>query len=144
MHRVASTTMQHIACIGSWPHHHNCGMTKIGNMLPRVGIKPISLPFQASVLNITPPRIPDFTMRPTPTWIWLTWEVSADYYIIICIEWLPETLCRSKLWWSFLLDFLESHQYWRGEVWIGWIQPGRGFPSCWWEHRLFLCSHFLY
>ena len=39
---------------------------KMGNIVPRTGIEPItSLAFQASVLTITPLRLPDVTTRPT-------------------------------------------------------------------------------
>ena len=37
---------------------------KMGNIAPRVGIKLTSLVFQASVLIITPPRLPDDTIIP--------------------------------------------------------------------------------
>ena len=40
---------------------------KIGNIMPRVGIEPTSLAFQAIVLTITPPRLPDVAILPTPT-----------------------------------------------------------------------------
>ena len=37
------------------------GVMKMGNIVARVGIKCTSLAFQASVLTITPNRIPDVT-----------------------------------------------------------------------------------
>ena len=40
---------------------------EMGNNVPRVGDDTTSLAFQASVLNITPPRLPDVTILPTPT-----------------------------------------------------------------------------
>ena len=43
------------------------GVMKMRNMVPRVGIKPTSLAFRASVLTITPLRLPDGTTLPTHT-----------------------------------------------------------------------------
>ena len=40
---------------------------KMGNIVPRVGIKPTSLALWASVLTITPSRSHDVTTVPTPT-----------------------------------------------------------------------------
>ena len=40
---------------------------KMGNTVPSAGIEATSLAFRASVLSITPPRLPDVTMLPTPT-----------------------------------------------------------------------------
>ena len=37
------------------------GVMKMGNIVPRAGIEPISLAFQVSVLNISPPRLSDVT-----------------------------------------------------------------------------------
>ena len=42
------------------------GVMKMGNIAPRVEIKVASLAFQASVLAITSPRLPDVTTLPTP------------------------------------------------------------------------------
>ena len=42
---------------------------KIGTSAHRAGIEPMSLAFQASVLSITQPRLPDVTTVPTPTCI---------------------------------------------------------------------------
>ena len=43
------------------------GAMKIGNIVPIAGIERKSLAFRASVLTITPRRIPDVTIIPTPT-----------------------------------------------------------------------------
>ena len=61
---------------------------KMGNIVPIVGIKSTSLVFRPSVLTITPPRVPADTTLPTPTCIWLVWELSADY----CIMWVAVLL----------------------------------------------------
>ena len=39
----------------------------VGNSVPRAGIEPILLAFQASVLPITPPRLSDVSTLSTPT-----------------------------------------------------------------------------
>ena len=39
---------------------------KMGNIAPRAGIKPTCLAFWASMLTITPPRLPDVITIPTP------------------------------------------------------------------------------
>ena len=41
----------------------------MGSAMPRAGIKPTSLAFWASVLTITPPRLPDVITLPTPTYL---------------------------------------------------------------------------
>ena len=43
------------------------GVMKVGNIVPRVGIEPTSLAFQANVLIITPHRLPDVITIPMPT-----------------------------------------------------------------------------
>ena len=43
------------------------GMEKMGNIEPKVAIESTSLAFQASVLTITSPGLPDVTSLPTPT-----------------------------------------------------------------------------
>ena len=40
---------------------------KMRNIVPRVGIEPTSLAFQANLLTISPPRIPDVTTLPVAT-----------------------------------------------------------------------------
>ena len=45
------------------------GVMKMGNIVPTAGIEPTSLAFRASVLTITPHRIPDVTTIPTPTYL---------------------------------------------------------------------------
>ena len=52
------------------------GDMKMRNIVPRAGIETTSLAFRASVLTITPHRLPDITTIPTL----LVPEVSADYY----------------------------------------------------------------
>ena len=42
------------------------GVMKMGNTVPRAGIKPTSLAFCANVLTITQHRLPDVTTIPTP------------------------------------------------------------------------------
>ena len=48
-----------------------CSVHRIVNItihiVPRAGIEPTTLAFQASMLTITPPRFPDVTTVPTPT-----------------------------------------------------------------------------
>ena len=39
----------------------------MGNIAPRVAIKPTPLAFRARVLTISPRRLPDVTMLPVPT-----------------------------------------------------------------------------
>ena len=43
------------------------GVMKMGNIAPRMRIQPTSLTFQASVLAILPPRLPDGTTQLMPT-----------------------------------------------------------------------------
>ena len=43
------------------------GVMKMEDIVPRVGIEPISLPVQASVLITTPPRLPVDTILPMST-----------------------------------------------------------------------------
>ena len=43
------------------------GVLKTGNIVPRAGFEPTSIPFRASVQTIIPPRLPDFTTLPMPT-----------------------------------------------------------------------------
>ena len=43
------------------------GVMQMGNIVPRAGIKPTSLIFQASVLTIMPGRLPDVTTIPKHT-----------------------------------------------------------------------------
>ena len=49
------------------------GVMKMGNIAPRVGIRPPFLAVWASVLTITPPKLPDVT-------ILLAGQLKADYY----------------------------------------------------------------
>ena len=58
------------------------GEMKQGNSVPKAGIESISFAYHASVLTITPLRLPDVTTLLTPTWAMqlLAGEVSADYY----------------------------------------------------------------
>ena len=42
-------------------------LMKVGNIVPRAEIEPTSLAFWASVLTITPHRVPDVTNVPMPT-----------------------------------------------------------------------------
>ena len=68
LHRVGSTTLQHVACNGSWSQQPvSWGMMTWGNISPTVGFEPTPLEFRASVLTITPPRLPDVTTLPMPT-----------------------------------------------------------------------------
>ena len=53
------------------------GVMKMGNSVPQAGIEPIILTFQASVLTITPPRLPEISMLPTPTWTTTEWSVQT-------------------------------------------------------------------
>ena len=64
------------ACVvGGW-----VGVMKTGNIVPRVESEPTSLGFCDSILTITPPRLPDVTILPTPICLCcLLPEVSADY-----------------------------------------------------------------
>ena len=43
------------------------GVTKMEKTVPRAGIEPKSLAFRASVLTVTPHRLPDVTTIPTST-----------------------------------------------------------------------------
>ena len=52
----------------------------MGNIVPR--IKPTSLAFLASVLTVTPHRLPDVTLCPCLSMQFLASEVSADYYTL--------------------------------------------------------------
>ena len=45
------------------------GVMKMGNIVPRSGIRLTSLAFQASVLTITPPRLPDVPTMLTTTYV---------------------------------------------------------------------------
>ena len=42
------------------------GVMEVGNIAPRAGIKPLSLVFCASVLKISPTRLPDVTILTKP------------------------------------------------------------------------------
>ena len=53
------------------------GVMKMGNIVPRAGIELTPLALLASVLPITPPRLPDVTNVPTPTCLW---QLLADWY----------------------------------------------------------------
>ena len=53
---------------------------KRGNIVPRARIEPASLAFRASVLTITPPKIPDVTHTYLSMWL----LVSEDYIINYC------------------------------------------------------------
>ena len=46
------------------------GVMTMGNIQPRVGTEPTSLAFHTNVLTITPPKLPDVTILPTPTCVW--------------------------------------------------------------------------
>ena len=48
-------------------HEYVVGVMKMGNIAPRAGIEPTSLAFQARLLTIIPPRLPDVTTLPMPT-----------------------------------------------------------------------------
>ena len=43
-------------------------MMNMGNSVPKVGVEPTSLAFEASVLTISPPKLPDVTIISTTTW----------------------------------------------------------------------------
>ena len=45
------------------------GVVKMGNIVPRVGIEPTTFSFWASILTITPRRLPDITILPMPTYL---------------------------------------------------------------------------
>ena len=49
---------------GFWSQHQCHGDEEIGNSMPRAGIKPTLLEFQANVLTNTPHRFPDITTLP--------------------------------------------------------------------------------
>ena len=54
---------------------------KMGNIVPRAGIEPLSRAFWANVLPLHHVDFPDVTTIPTPTRLWLlASKVSADYY----------------------------------------------------------------
>ena len=58
-------------------------VTKMGNSVPRAGIATTFLAFLASVLTITPPRLPKVSMPTTDAYLYmeiLAREISADYY----------------------------------------------------------------
>ena len=55
---------------------------KMGNTVPRLGLKTTSLAFRASVLPFSPRSLPDVTTMPTPSCVCsslVTSEVNADY-----------------------------------------------------------------
>ena len=61
----------------------NChGVMKMGNIVPRAGIEPTFPAFWSSVLIITSPMLPAITMLPTPTCIWLSYEVTHPPKIV--------------------------------------------------------------
>ena len=45
------------------------GVMKMANIVPRVGIEPISLTFRANMPTVTPPRLPDLSTLLMPTCI---------------------------------------------------------------------------
>ena len=47
--------------------HVVVGVIKMGNIIPRAGLEPTSLAFQASVLPYSPCRLPDVNTMPIPT-----------------------------------------------------------------------------
>ena len=60
---------------------------KMGNSMPRVGTKLTPLAFQASMLSITPPRVPDVTAFPLP--ICLFRSLSDPYMSVVTCKLLP-------------------------------------------------------
>ena len=50
------------------------GVMKMGNIAPRTGIEPTPFAFWASVLTITPPRLPNITTLPTPMRLFAPWN----------------------------------------------------------------------
>ena len=75
------------------------GVMKIGNIAPRVGIKPTYLAFWANVLTITLPRL---------AWL-LTREVNADYYTFFWKHHSNQGLVHSPMYLSmFQIDLLEE------------------------------------
>ena len=55
------------------------GMMKMENIPPKVGIEPTSIAFQASVLTITPPRLPDGTTLSTLTCVCYAYPCLRGY-----------------------------------------------------------------
>ena len=78
IYRVGSTTIHCIACPGSWSWCECHGCDETGNTVPRAGLKPTSLAFQASVL---PFHYVGFLISPHLSMQRHTSDVSANYYI---------------------------------------------------------------
>ena len=72
-----------LTCIHVCIHTCVVGVMKIGNIVPRVGLEPTSLAFQASVLPLHHVVFSDVTTMPTPTCLCGSLpQVSADYTYI--------------------------------------------------------------
>ena len=74
---------------------------KIGNTAPRVGIEPTSLAFWASVLTITPRRLPDITTIPAPPC--LCSSVPQRSVQTTTVQWFSFKMCT--------ILFVTTHSY---------------------------------
>ena len=59
------------------------GVITMGTIAPRAGIEPKYLAFRVSVLTITPTRVPDVTISPTPARLCNSLSVFQLYHGVI-------------------------------------------------------------
>ena len=109
-HRVGSATIQHIACTGSWSWQTSVvGVMKMGNIVPRARIKHTSLAIWASVLTITPHRLPYVITIPMTTCLRSSLpERSVQPTTVVTRRWH-----RSRV--RFLLSRPHPFQLWRNQ-----------------------------
>ena len=71
---------------------------KMENIVPRAGMEPTSLAFQASVQPITPRRLPDITTIPTPTCLCDSLSIISAGAFLSCICMYRDLKSRAQHW----------------------------------------------
>ena len=64
IYKLGSTNLQCTYCSESWSLHQCCWLMKMGHIFPRVDIESTFPEFHASLLTISPSRLPDSTTLP--------------------------------------------------------------------------------
>ena len=87
--RVGSTTIQRIACSGSWPRQTSVvSVMKMGDIVPRVGLEPTSMPFQPNLLPLHHIGFTDVPLYPRPPFyaaLCLRVQRRLLQYVHICV-----------------------------------------------------------
>ena len=128
-HRVGSINIQCIALQDPGRDTSAEGVLKIGNIVPRVGIKHTSVAFQVRVLTITPPRFPYVTTVPTPTCLCSSLpERSVHYKFVLgvgpwSINYLYSCLYRNHWTWNELPIMPRASSY------INWLRDMQSLTS---------------